>query len=751
MSSKERKCICGCTHIARDPSSVTNEMVCQQCGLVQEENSIVSEVQFGESSSGAAVVQGSMVGPNQTRAFSHGSALESKEHTLMRAKQRMKLIAASMRIQESVLNTAFGCFQLALANNFVKGRRSQNVLAACLYVACRKEKTNHLLIDFSSRLQISVYSLGATFLKLIRVLNIENLEPIDISLFIEHYAEKLDFGTYTTKVVKDARNLAKRMSADWICSGRRPAGIAAACLLLAARMNNFQRSHAELVAVAHVAEETIQKRMNEFKKTASAKITVLGFREAVKESDYFTQSQDRPPAINRNKEIEKKFQKVLRQRERTLERHRELARKRKLLSSLDIVPELSIDSNPEAAEKMSETIENNDNDEELDEAEILKSVNNISPETLARSGISLSESNSTKDKVAQSTTEDQSPETDTKDDKNPTDVINQDNTEGEEKDQESNEASDDETNDLFVPNEDDDDFGYDDLPDAPSDNDELYEEDADDDDDDDYPEPKSRLSKLESEYETVRPARRSGRLEGLNAESSTSRMRFADTPTPRVPRPKKSTRIRIKKEKIEKDKEASEDGFLKAILDGGSLKEEDIEKALDAILQKNHSSKPTFDDSTHQSEEEIRKMIDSQRPRNLVKGGPSSSDILKKVRDDEELDDMDDDDEVNDVKLLEEEMREKERMWIAINHDFLIAQEKKRLKLVADELAGNSSGQVKRRRTVTVKQPPASDSVRQNSLSNRTITPAESTRQMLLKKTYSKKINYDMFPQLFAE
>ena len=35
---------------------------CVGCGTVVEENTIVSEVAFGESSSGAAIVQGSFVG-----------------------------------------------------------------------------------------------------------------------------------------------------------------------------------------------------------------------------------------------------------------------------------------------------------------------------------------------------------------------------------------------------------------------------------------------------------------------------------------------------------------------------------------------------------------------------------------------------------------------------------------------------------------------------------------------------------------
>lgn len=158
-----------------------------------EENPIVSEVQFGESSSGAAMVQGAMVGADQARASYGGrqNAMESREQTLSNGKRKIRKIAHALKIADYIAESAGGWFKLALTQNFVQGRRSQNVLAACLYVACRKERTHHMLIDFSSRLQISVYSLGATFLKLVKALNIVKLPLADPSIFIQHFAEKL--------------------------------------------------------------------------------------------------------------------------------------------------------------------------------------------------------------------------------------------------------------------------------------------------------------------------------------------------------------------------------------------------------------------------------------------------------------------------------------------------------------------------------------------------------------------------------
>ncbi len=66
-----------------------DKRVCEGCGTVISDSNIVSEVTFGETSAGAAVVQGQHMAPDQTYARSMGTAfkraggLESREITDM--------------------------------------------------------------------------------------------------------------------------------------------------------------------------------------------------------------------------------------------------------------------------------------------------------------------------------------------------------------------------------------------------------------------------------------------------------------------------------------------------------------------------------------------------------------------------------------------------------------------------------------------------------------------------------------------
>lgn len=91
----------------------------------------------------------------------------------------------------------------------------------------------------------------------------------------------------------------QRFDRDWMTKGRRPAGICGACLLLAARMNNFRRSVEEIVQVVKIADTTLRKRLKEFKETPSGALTLTDFRTV-----WLEEEMD-PPAFIKGKEKER--------------------------------------------------------------------------------------------------------------------------------------------------------------------------------------------------------------------------------------------------------------------------------------------------------------------------------------------------------------------------------------------------------------------------------------------------------------
>ncbi|KAH7099019.1 BRF1-domain-containing protein [Auriculariales sp. MPI-PUGE-AT-0066] len=293
-----------CLSTAIEYQADTGTSVCTDCGNVIEENAIVAEVTFGETGSGAAMVQGSFVGAGSTRArmgnpFGKGTSVESREQTIENGRRKISQMAIHLRLSEAMQDKAQRFFTLALSTNFVRGRRSTHVIAVCLYVACRQSQTTHMLIDFSDALGINVFNLGRVYLDFIQHIHLQ-LPIIDPSHFISRFAAMLEFGDETNRVAHDAVRLVQRFNRDWIDRGRRPAGICGAALLLAARMNNFRRSVQEIIQVVKIADTTLLKRLEEFKQTPSSQLTVDDFRTITLESAFD------PPAFYRPKILEER-------------------------------------------------------------------------------------------------------------------------------------------------------------------------------------------------------------------------------------------------------------------------------------------------------------------------------------------------------------------------------------------------------------------------------------------------------------
>lgn len=300
---------CNSTAFIRDHT--TNETVCENCGSVVEENRIVSEVSFSEAANGKAIVTGQYVSHDQSGVLGntlHGiQAGESRLQTINKAKHRMERIGHRLGMAEHIIEGGVRYFRLALAHNFVKGRKSQHVLSACLYLSCRMAKTDHMLMDFAELIHVNVFHIGTTFLQLVRKINVEKMPIVDPTIYVNRFIARLHFGDQGGPLVqKDAEKLVARMGKDWLSGGRRPAGVAAACILLAARMNNYRRSKAEIVQVAKIAEETLQRRLDEFKRTPAGTLSVHDFRHTDVDS-----AAD-PPSFTRHRELERKMEAKLR-------------------------------------------------------------------------------------------------------------------------------------------------------------------------------------------------------------------------------------------------------------------------------------------------------------------------------------------------------------------------------------------------------------------------------------------------------
>lgn len=310
---------CGGSDI--DIDQARGSAVCTSCGSVLEDNIIVSEVTFVEGSGGVSSAVGQFVssqGPAKTpllgTGFHSGLGKESRAQTLQNGRRQIQSLGSQLQLNQHCLDTAFNFFKMAVSKRLTRGRKTQHLIAACLYLVCRTEGTPHMLLDLSDLLQVNVYILGKTFLLLARELCI-NAPAIDPCLYVPRFAHMLDFGEQTHQVSMTALRLVQRMKRDWMHTGRRPSGLCGAALLVAARMHKFHRTVKDVISVVKVCQATLRKRLNEFEDTPTSQLTIDEFMRVDLEQECdppsFTAGQNKTKMQQLEQELTKKLDELV--------------------------------------------------------------------------------------------------------------------------------------------------------------------------------------------------------------------------------------------------------------------------------------------------------------------------------------------------------------------------------------------------------------------------------------------------------
>ena len=265
---------------------------CIVCGSQITDDDLANVVEFAEDTGEGARPHGAAIGDNERFA---GAAQQGKpqgvdqrsssEISQMHGKREIRKQCNRLHLPEHICDAAFEVYKFCLMNNFLYGRRIGMVVSACLYLVCRKKKQLMMLIDFAEILKEGVYKLGAVYKDMKTQCYLDRYESdggvpiIQVEDLVAKYTRKLEFGPDTTRVSEDAVKILRRMKRDWMVDGRNPAGLCGAAIILAARMNNYERTVREVVFTVKIGDVTVNKRLQEFNHTPTSQFTIDQFRE----------------------------------------------------------------------------------------------------------------------------------------------------------------------------------------------------------------------------------------------------------------------------------------------------------------------------------------------------------------------------------------------------------------------------------------------------------------------------------------
>ena len=268
---------CGSSDFAPDPESY---FVCTQCGLRKDSVALESRLGTSDFQPGGNNVESAKGWKSR-----FGSVREANE---AKVKREIGKLVGGMGLPGLCTNIALRIYTLVQEKGFVQGRKSARVMAVALYIACRMQKSPFLLVDFSDYLGLDLFQLGKYFLKILALLKLLNrqIPLVDPLFYIQRYCGKLGFEDRKLKVANTAMNIVKRMNRDWICDGRKPAGLWGAAILIAARSHGFQRSTQQILSVVKVSSDTVRKRLEEFQKLPIAALTMEEFEGKLDSSEW---------------------------------------------------------------------------------------------------------------------------------------------------------------------------------------------------------------------------------------------------------------------------------------------------------------------------------------------------------------------------------------------------------------------------------------------------------------------------------
>ena len=283
---------CGET-IQKDPK--TGMLMCLSCGIVVEESQVVNALEFDEDQKAA----GTFMDINKPTYFYPGGRntlsqmVDPMQRSLLKSYKLIDSVAKILTISESIVKYAKRLYKIASNKKFTQGRNTRHLVGATLYLACRYNKTSHLLIDFSEVLRINMFIIGSLYLKLAKIVGL-TVQIIDPSLYMHRFCNKFDFGDFSKEVEKTALKILQFMKRDWITTGRRPSGLCGACILISAKLHKLNIDINLLADVVHVCPQTIQNKIDEFSLTKVASMTKEQF-DTFKESHFYPGAD--PPAF----------------------------------------------------------------------------------------------------------------------------------------------------------------------------------------------------------------------------------------------------------------------------------------------------------------------------------------------------------------------------------------------------------------------------------------------------------------------
>lgn len=192
----------------------------------------------------------------------------AKERNLAFALSEVDRCCSKLGLPRSVREDVSKVYRDAVDAKLIRGRSIEGVVAAAVYIACRRCHVPRTLDEVAEVSRVTKKEVGRTYRFMTRKLDIKLLptSPVD---YIPRFASDLGLSgeveARAIEIINEARN-------NGLSSGRGPNGMAAAALYIATHILAEYRTQKEVAEVTGVTEVTIRNRYSEITKLLDIKL-----------------------------------------------------------------------------------------------------------------------------------------------------------------------------------------------------------------------------------------------------------------------------------------------------------------------------------------------------------------------------------------------------------------------------------------------------------------------------------------------
>lgn len=166
----------------------------------------------------------------------------------------IRQLVASLDLPTHIRDRSCVLFESAQDDGLLQGRSIEGFAAAAVYATCRTASVSRTLPEIVEAAKATRAELDVAYDAMNRDLGLPT-GPIDPREFLARFASKLDL---PNRIEQRARAYATAAREEGIHTGRNPGGVAAACLYLAAKDEEYPLTQQEAADVADVAPVTVR-------------------------------------------------------------------------------------------------------------------------------------------------------------------------------------------------------------------------------------------------------------------------------------------------------------------------------------------------------------------------------------------------------------------------------------------------------------------------------------------------------------